>query len=455
MRAPRRAGFTLIELLLVMAIILVVAGMIVGLSAADKRQVAVQAAAEELAATLRTARSFAIDQGVVCGVAFNIQNAPGTTGMVLNNWSGGHWYRIVGIDPVSRDTGTGPEAVYAYPIPRFELVSVGGRGAVADFLAAVGESWMGDRHVLPPRKVRFLALTDQDCGTGGWASGGRIPATYPRPWYGWYDESAKTLYPWGGYDGAKPDAQRAKDFSSPARYCSGFYYEGDDGIVAGCRNPVDRLTTNVAAAGQVAVRFLAKDQPRPLVNADWLDHVICFYPDGTAGESAMYARRHSFSYRQADGNAYRQGGTGRGDLGVYTSLVDGEANVVQSFVRHTGSYAVTLAADADADSDSFPSRHAAFKSMWPIIRVMVSTLGDIRVQQVSPGAPAGLTFDTASIPNWQPASPYTSIKNYYRGFIATNADGTLRTDAAGRRYMPVDAFLTPDILASRHWWGLW
>jgi prepilin-type N-terminal cleavage/methylation domain-containing protein len=445
--ARRRSAFTLVELLVVISIILVLMGLIVGLPGSDKRHAAVRAAAEELAATLRSARTMAMNQGVVCGVAFNIQNAPGTSGLVLNNWSGGHWYRVIGAQ--APRTGSNPR-IHTYPIPDFVDLSVNGYGNVAQFLAAVEEGWLGDTHVLTPRRVRFLALSDQDSGSGGWVGSGQIPATYPRPWYGYW--SGGTLYPWGGYDGAKP--ARIKDAGN--RNCSGFYYEGDDGTITGCTNHLDRSTTATGASGTVAPRqFIKTGTPRPLVNAAWLDVVITFNPDGTVCEPAppMYARNLSYQKRNASPtSAYSQGGTGNGDLGPYSALRNPDPSPLQSFWRHTGRWSITLAADAEADTDAFPSASAALRSIWPLYRVTVDTLGNVQVVQVGTRPPDGLVFDTTSISNWQTAAQITT---YYKNFIATNADGTLRTAAGGKRFRPVDAFLTPEILASRQWWATW
>lgn len=443
----RIRAFTLVELLIVISIIVLMTGMIIGLPSPDKRRAAVRSAAEELAATLRAARSYAMNQAVVCGVAFNLQNAPDTSGMVLNNWSGGHWYRIIG---PQAPTNTSP-SVHTYPIPDYNDTSVQGRGNVAQFLATVDESWLGEPHVLAPRRVRFLALTDQDSGTGGWESSGRIPATYPRPWYGYW--SAGTLYPWGGYDGSKPAASRIRDPSN--RYCSGFYYEGNDGTVAGCRNPIDRTTTATGASGTVPlVQFLKAGEPRALINAAWLDFVIVFNPDGTVqtSTSQLYARAQSYWERGAATDSYSQGGTGNGDLGPYSAMQAGDVRSIQSFFRHTGAFSITLAPDADRDSDAYASAKEAFDSIWPMSRVQVNQFGSISVIDVSASTPANLTFDTTSITNWQTTAQITT---YYKKFIATNSDGTLRTNASGKRYRPVENFLTPQILASRQWWATW
>jgi prepilin-type N-terminal cleavage/methylation domain-containing protein len=421
-----RAGFTLVEILIVVGVMALLASMMVFLPKATQRDSAVKAAAEELAATMRQARAYAMAQRAVCAVAFNIQNGPGTSGKVLNNYSGGHWYRIIGpsFDP-RRTNGLG-----VFPVPDFW----GWDGStVAQFDDDVRHSWLGDRHVLPRRQVRFLALGDQDNGTnvncndgGGW---GTFPATYPRPWFGWYDPAAQRLYPWGGYDTAITD--------NAGRKCSGFYFEGSDGTISLCNNPATRTTTT---AGTNTTIFQA-GAGRPVINADWLDYVIGFNPDGTAVEGdIMHARYNSF-WRQGAGG----GNAPTGDLGDLTPLPgnpsDGNQRPITSYFRHTGWWSVTLCPDADIDTDRFPSADQALASIWPAYRVMVNQFGTVQVVRVSNLVPPGTTFDT-SITNWQSTAQTNPL---YKNSIATTAGGALRG-------APVTSFLNSQILASREWW---
>lgn len=427
-----RRGFTFVELLVVLLVMALLAGMIASLPKGSRRHAAVKAAAEELAATLRSARALAMERRTIVGVAFNIANAPGSSGLVVNNHAGGHWYQITGEVQVSDS----PSSLASYPNGKFVDQSVNGDGNVAQFLDAVQDSWVGERHVLKTKTVRFLALGDQDNGSEGWTSNGEYPPTYPRPWFGWYDDSARKLRPWGGYDPTILD--------KVGRPCGGFYFQGEDGVISGCLNPTDRFTTHIGSSGNIPPRkFLAAGEVRPLVNGDWLDYVIVFYPDGTANEqSPMSSRRRSYWDRGSTTAGYSAGGTGNGDLGDYTAHRSGMGSPITSYVRHTGSWSITLAPDATRDSDSFASRTEALDSIWPLYRVSVTSLGDVKISYLTKVVPGGTTFDTTSISDWQNAS---QMRSMYQKDIATNANGSPRG-------MPVTDFLTPDILASRQWW---
>ena len=432
-RGTRRSlgdAFTLIEMLLVVTIIAFMAGMIVYLPKGTQRDNAVRAAAEELAGTFRLARSYAISQRAVFGVAFNIENAPGTSGRVLNNFSGGHWYQIVGPGWTAQNN----TATYPYP----SLWGWDG-STMASYLIDVQSAWIGDRHVLPRNQVRFLALGDQDDGTmvdttqnAGW---GQYPATYPRPWFGYWDATKKRLYPWGGYDSTLVDAI--------GRSCSGFYYQGNDGAITGCTNPATRATTY---AGTNTTIFQAGGG-RPLINAAWLDYMIIFYPDGTAKAASPFIGRIQSNYREsARGGA---GGTTPGDLGDLTPLAGASSpnsgyawNLqITNYYKHTGCWSVTLCPDAVTDSDSFNSASLALASIWPAYRVTVNQFGVVSIVRVTSLVPNGTVFDT-TITNYQSAP---STNQYYQQHVSTTATGALRAH-------PVTGFLNESILSSRNWW---
>ena len=76
-------------------------------------------------------------------IAINIQNAPGSSGRVINNRSGGHWYRMVGpargirniAGTASQYTGVGRSLLIAYPgsadVPEVPVLIVAGHGMYA------------------------------------------------------------------------------------------------------------------------------------------------------------------------------------------------------------------------------------------------------------------------------------------------------------------------------------
>ena len=434
---------------MVVGIVSLFAAMVVFLPRGDRREADVRAAAEELAATLRSARAKAMDERGVYAVVFNLRNGLGTSGRVLNNQDGGHWYRLIG----SNESQSSFRTVASYPLPSFYTVTPANPSLPenwpAGLLAAIRYAWIGDRHVLPPRRVRFLALADQDNGglTDPTASQ-KYVATYPRPWFGWYDPAAQRLYPWGGYDPALKDAK--------GNVCSGFYYQGTDanggaGIV-GSANPSDRTTTWDSAG----TRIFTAGKGRPLVNGNWLDYCIRFNPDGTVEEGAQMALRFS-SYGSKGASNQAAGGANTGGTGTYGDFGDlsGRQGItggwqtgwewpMTNYWRHTGRLAITLCPDAASDTDRFASAQEAVASLWPAYRVMVNRLGLVEVVKVKPALPAGATFDsTIASSDWNGSG--AKLANYYKYHYATNADGTLRAK-------PVSDALTTALLTSRNWW---
>lgn len=295
---PRlRSAFTLIELLLVFSLIALIAGMMMAGLGAKQAGVQVRPAAEELAGVLRRARSLTISTMRPHAVVFNIANAGGSSGRILNNLEGGHWYRLLG--PLQSTADTVP----SFTSDRYyeDYANFG------DFLDAVDQSWLGEPHVLPAGKVRFLALTDTDEGKRFanqmsqnlvqaapalseifYASSGEAPNTYPRPWFGYYGADNK-LNAWGGYD---PANTQTRDFA-------GFCFQGGLTAILDSRNPADKAIVSYPAkssrgffdpkdgtlltgASKKTRTILTKGEVRPLVNAAWRDAAIVFLPDGRA-----------------------------------------------------------------------------------------------------------------------------------------------------------------------------
>ena len=424
MKSLARAGFTLIELLVVVLIIAVVSGMIMFMPRGDQRRANVEAAANELAETMRLAHNLAIDHRAIYALVFNISNAPGTSGLVINNWSGGHWYQILGPDdsPFSLTlTGWYFNGEPMCPYPMF--ITQQGENT-SSFLRAVKGSWVGDRHFLPARKVRFLALTDEDNGgctvSSGWPSKPGFVATYPRFWFGWWDKTTKKLRPWGGYDPTILGMNSA--------HSSGFFYEGPDGTITGCTNPVTHVTTDGTAPN--TVQFLTQGKPRPLVNGDWMDFCILYLPDGTIRQCHFEcARLDSGFYHSwcppdlSPWSIYSQNPprNGTSSQDCYPFSVD----PATSFSTRTGRQFITLAPDADQDTDHFSTVDQACASIMPAYRVGISSIGTVTVFPVHTTLLPGTQLDTTftSTTNW---TTQATTNAYYQNNLLTNADGSPR-----------------------------
>jgi type II secretory pathway pseudopilin PulG len=445
MRARGPGAFTLVELLIVITLMLMAMGMIALLPSGAKRDSAVSGAAQELAATLRLAHGMAIDKKATYAVAFNITNGPGTSGKVLNNWGGGHWYQILGPDD---NDFAGGKSWPMFPTPSWYDPT-----PLSDYLGNVKSCFVGDRHVLPARKVRFLALGDQDNGgniLSYWPYSMTYVPTYPRAWCGYWDGASKRLYPWGGYDTTTP-------VNGNGRQASGFFYEGLDGPITGCVNPVNRVANDPGAA-----QIFAQGKPRPLINGEWADYVLEFFPDGTAGEAMPFYARQTigswgppFNLSDMAGNI----GTGfpytpsYGQQGQVTIPGTGSATGVNyfrptsitSFQPYTGVWAITLAPDIDQDTDRFGDAQSAFQSIMPAYRVTMTAFAQVKVVKVSTTyqGTGGGQFDTTMDGLWQDWP--NGVNKFYQGNMATNPDMTLRG-------YPVMDFLSPDMLAQRHFW---
>ena len=430
-----RASFTLVELLVVLAIMGMAMGMIAFLPKGAKRDADVEAAAQELASTLRYARSLAMDRHAIFAVGFNIQNAPGTSGKILNNWSGGHWYRVIG--PADYWSGEGIDSFSVYPVPHCYNYPF------SQFLKDVKNCWIGERHVLPQHHARFLALTDQDNGDAIFDSNpdpnySTYPDTYPRPWFGRYDTATKRLYPWGGYDPVIVDKL--------GKNCSGFFFQGNEGAINGCTNPADRSTTD----GKV--KLLTKGEPRALVNGEWEDYQMAFFPDGTVVEDNIMIGRLGTSYTSSElqdmscanyGASPGSSSSWYPEMTVTPQSTASAPAVMGSYVAHTGFWSITIAPDMTEDKDTYNSAQEAQFSFMPAYRVMINRHGDVKVVKVRPYGPPNLKLDTTlQATDWQTPA---KTRVYYKHGYATDVDGF-------KRGMPVTDFVTPAILAGGNWW---
>ncbi len=355
-----RRGFTLIELLVVMGIAALLAGMVVAVGSRQARGPLVQLAAEQTAALLRRARTMAIANQVPYTVVFNIANAPGSSGRVINNRTGGHWARIV--KPAHLPAGLGetapliPKEQYSYQngsAPRhptaggpsswwdtdWTYACTGGwdrRSASGNTLATFAEvvedirgGWASERLDLPSGKVRFLALGDSDEGprlyqerghpklAGSKHFGYAYGDFYPRPWFGWWNQADGRLYPWGGYDPNLPPVPAYGETMPDSTTYSGLFYQGfnetaatDVAALTRSLNPANRTyqvdwngsgTISGADASrgpEDAWHLLRQGEVRPLINGEWGDFAIVFKPNGQAEFPPMKCNRRWYAWDQ-------------------------------------------------------------------------------------------------------------------------------------------------------------
>ena len=524
MRRMNRSAFTLIELLIVVAIIAFAMGMVFMTTSHFQQSNAVESSAYQLASVLREVRGRAIDRRCTYGVVFNLQNAPGSSGKILNNRSGGDWYRVIGSRVTRNQAGEYWDIDYPPMSNRqwdteFGLYSNNGGSLLVTgqsdnpvrwYLETVEKSWVSDRYLLPAGQVRFLAITDQDngnhviSGNPGYNPGGEkcdtFSPTYPRPWFGWWDQASHRLYPWGGYDPTIQDGGRTattltyswvhtqpQPRSPNGRVPSftGFYYEGDDGAVSGCVNPSDRwviddtnhdgaVSVQSGVADDLTKRYQlwAKNALRPLINAAWQDYMILFRPDGTVVVSWMNLR-HQYGDHLAQNTNYnlvREDGGPYGSWNAQAAGVTGPFSVpdlamgdmcnkvntdfelngglinwqeASSYDQRTGYWWVTLAPDAANDNDVFPNAEAAMQSVTPMYRVGVNKFGEVKVVKVRTSIPSGTVLDTTIVgAGWNNLATTTA---HYQLNQLTNADGT----ALG---MPAEDFATASMMQNRQWW---
>jgi prepilin-type N-terminal cleavage/methylation domain-containing protein len=290
--ALRRRAFTLIELLCVLAIMALLVGMVLTALPRKGDAAAVELAAEQVCAVLQQARNTAIATQASISVVFNIQNAPGSTGRVINNRSGDHWCRILGktrkqqlnvsrksfdmppfLATSSADpywTATNPAFNHVNPLMGSVQAGPTAAAAYDDYqswfqwptfphlLEEIRADWISPPYTLPRGKVRFLALGDSDEGPRLYAGALSSPptytstvgvnfgygTTYPRPYFGWYDPASRRLYPWGGYDPNLPAVANIPGYgtsvSETTSTYSGLCYQApSEPAIPDSRNPED------------------------------------------------------------------------------------------------------------------------------------------------------------------------------------------------------------------------
>jgi len=459
----------------------------------DRRGLDVRAQAEQLAAVLRKTRALAMEQKSTYGVAFNITNALGSSGRILNNRGGGHFYRICGPEQHNGQmdwSGSGNGYAAPYLINRDVFGNLSWRDwPFENDLGENGYDWASPKYVLPAGVVRFLALTDEDNGNlvdCNWT----FPPTYPRPWFGEWDPATHQLNPWGGYDPTLLDSDKpqnitgdpyewqARQGASGTISFTGFYYEGDEGRITGSANPVDRfIYQDTNGYPGIDLGGVHPDQPnsppyaadpqtfllfkgganRPLVNADWLDCAILFRPDGTAYLNNWFYHRHEFArYSRARGQPAWYAFNDEFAHNLFMLAPADMCNLINQddmnreptnnwyeasdFTSRTGFIYITLAPDAADDTTVFATAQQALATLMPMYRVGVSTLGEVKVIEVHPTMPSTVVLDTVHADHWWDSAPLGSA---YANNLLTTANGPA---------IPVEDFLTPDMLAHRQFW---
>lgn len=506
-----KRGFSLIELLVVLGIMAVLLGIGMTTMRRDRTDAQVRGAAESLAAVLQQTRTRAMHEQAAFGVVFNIQNQPGTTGSVLNNWSGGHYYRVIGPHQNNLRSSSSLPMGIAITDNWGWLV----QGCLPDITTNIAESWVSEPYHLPARQVRFLALSDTDEGPRNtlgaanlWWAGSNIyygdagEKTYPRPWFGYFDTTAKKWYPWGGY--------------LPTKKYSAFYYEGQGGVIPDSKNVDNRLFNhNFHIGNKHDGQFLDVDrngdgdtsdlreqevnfpiwrinEPRPVVNADWMDACIMFTPSGRALFLEWNRNRRRFENAQANvepadkgwetvpNTVYRNGvsdrakdcrvgsgpvcvtasgqGYGSRDYGYVKNNVTAE---VVHFEEHNGGYHITLGPDAVADDNSFEDAAAVIRSITPAYRVFIGVTGTIRVVRVQRRSDDYL----AGKPVW-PSTPATwlqttAVNQVWRRCRLGYLHVDTKDNTWGNRWWqpeltpkgrPINDIITGRMLSDRIWW---
>jgi prepilin-type N-terminal cleavage/methylation domain-containing protein len=514
-------AFTLVELLVVLSIMAILMGMVMTSQGRLGREAQVAAAARRFAGVCAQARAQAMADNAPYAIAINIQNQPGSSGRVLNNRSGGHWYRLAGPREHSVASAFAKTLLIGYP-DSSELGSNDSQTirTFPEVVEALKATWRGPQFQLPAGKVRFLALGDTDEGarvnggnqntTATRAKSYGYAPTYPRPWFGYFDTARGRLFPWGGYDHqlGLDEPWKKLDGSGAVTNYTGFFYEGADGAVLGCRNPITRTynndwnrdldfaDTDLLRGPETGYQVLVAGEPRPLVSADWQDFLVVFRPDGQVYCPPFKTNRKRFknvqsvptgSYVAANaGTWYANGvsdttkpwlplsGVSTLDTAFNYRAVNrptswaafSEAAEVGHFVRNCGYYSITFAPDSPDDRDEFPTAAEAIASMSPMYRVQLSVQGAIQVLRVdvrNDSALAALNPLPSSPSYWTDTSMAAGAllaQEMRWGFLqrSLKANGAAWTDAdnitnAVPRGRPIADVLTPRMLTGKIWWS--
>ena len=429
-------AFTLIELLVVISIMALLSSMIFITPGSDFDDI-ISADAITLQTTLDRARGLAMSTGYVHGVAFHLENAG--DGSVLKNKSihddtkelfvGRHWYCIIGPDPAAIGNISNFNLAGYPPMRRAKTEYFSSKSywksthaTLMDYVEAVEKSQVGPRVYLS-EGVRFLALSDTDRilhynvqsnGNDKIIPGGHPSHVPVRPWFGWFDKSTNTLYPWGAYNrdldkmlGAPNTAldyvgndeeipySKALDTNiSPEEVWGNinFVYDYEASTVStpvytGCTaqwepevgehdkiNSGHFYRTDINKIGPDKTILAGKK--RPVLNAHWLDFMIYFLPNGETRITQGHIRNQLFAHNR-DRNWVNS--PGRYQMGIEFAEQD------------VSGFTVTICRDVDPDADAdlypqmnpitgqaaynkFASVEDAFESITPFLRVHVDKL---------------------------------------------------------------------------------
>ncbi len=457
-RLLKMSAFTLIEMLVVLSIIAILSTMIF-IAQEDSDEDLVTSDALILQATLDRARSLAMSTGNAYGVAFHIENAG--DGAVLKNKSilddnkesfiGRHWYCIIGPDKEGVSGYNGYSRKSEFP----PIIKSGHDGArtfvtLTEYAEIFEKCQVGPRQYLS-EGVRFLALSDVDelknytyaaATSGGvYIRSALLPPEAPsRPWFGWYDQSTNTLYPWGGYHreidallgypntgldyvgfdgdvsvdaGAIPYDKTLDTNVSPSEVWGriNFIYDYDasdvsnkvyEGATAtypeavGDADKEHNTFYNTSAIKNIGPdREVLAEKKRPLVNAFWCDFMIYYLPSGAARVTYAHARS---AFLRDPRNFGWMSARGRSEMGV--EFKDDEV----------GGFHITVCRDVDPDDDAdlypqfnattgqphynkFDSVEDAFESINPFVRVFVSRLTGVSELRTNEHPLLGITAD--------------------------------------------------------------
>ena len=401
-------AFTLLELLIVIVIISILASMSLSLYEVTEDD-QILASAFELQSVLSRARSLSMSTGKSHAVAFHIENSG--DGSVLKNFSenddedfkGRHWYCIIGpdISNIAMRQSKGPPEAKVQWNKQYSFFTL------EDYVTMMQRVQIGARHYLKPG-VRFLALSDVD-NLYRHTQSGYQSDTYPRPWFGHFDDNTGTLYPWGAYN-----RELDQIFQNPN---TGLDYEGEDGTIpynaemdtnvnpnevwgrihkdatAQYKEYVDEGAVDLAFEWRFNydknhtgpdISYLASTddikKPRPLINAHWGDFMIIFNSLGNATVGRPTARD---VYFKTDGsNNYNNTRTRRGDN------MGRDRMEIEHMAGETGGFYVTICRDIDPNDtvysqessvtgglafNKFNSVEDAYESLFPMRRIFVSS----------------------------------------------------------------------------------